>query len=166
MVETEMADAIPVQTGTSVITIGGALPCDWIIHSVGPKYSDRYVMASDQALHSAYKSALLLAAEKKLKKLVINCIYLTSKKYPRFDAAHVALRTVRKFLEHASGIGNCFQQVMFCVQNEDDFEIYSTLMTAYFPRSVEEMARQSNLLPKKEELGDDWGQVSRKFFAH
>jgi O-acetyl-ADP-ribose deacetylase (regulator of RNase III) len=153
--EPELAQLAPCTTGDSVITHGWQMPCEWIIHSVGPKYDERYLVASDHALFSAYKSALLLAAEKEVQSLVIGTLYKQSKKYPRFDAAHVALRTVRKFLEHS--VGDIFDRVMFCVNTQEDFEIYSALMHAYFPRSQDELDDQLNLLPI--ELGDEWGEV-------
>jgi hypothetical protein len=46
---------------------------------------------------------------------------------------------------------------MFCVNTQEDFEIYSALMHAYFPRSQDELDDQLNLLPI--ELGDEWGEV-------
>lgn len=153
--EPELHLLAPCTTGDSVVTKGWQMPCEWIIHSVGPKYDERYLNAADHALFSAYKSALLLAAEKEVQSLVIGTIYKQSKNYPRFDAAHVALRTVRKFLEHSVGDG--FDRVMFCVNTQEDFEIYSALMHAYFPRSEEELQEQLNLLPI--ELGDEWGEV-------
>ena len=153
--EPQLAALAPCQTGDSVITTGGQMPCEYIIHSVGPKYDEKYLNASDHALFSAYKTALLLAAEKEVSSLIIGTIYKQTKNYPRFDAAHVALRTVRKFLEHS--IGNIFQRIMFCVTSQEDFEIYSALMHAYFPRTEEDLEDQINLLPI--ELGDEWGEV-------
>ena len=155
VMEQDLAELAPIQTGESTLTTGGALPFDWVVHAVGPRYDERFLTAADQALHSAYRNALALAAEKKVKDIVITCIYSKRKKYPRFDAAHIALRTIRKFFQHP--VSSCFQRVMFCVPDQDDYEIYSALLSAYFPRSMEEVYNQSNLLPK--ELGDEWGQL-------
>jgi len=151
----ELESLAPCSTGDSVVTKGGLLPCEWIIHSVGPKFDERYLIASDHALFAAYKSALVLAADKEAQRVVISCLYKQSKRYPRFDAAHVALRTVRRFLEHP--VGDIFEKVMFCVANQEDFEIYSAQMHAYFPRTPEELEDQLNLLPI--ECGDEWGEV-------
>lgn len=153
--EPELVSMAPCTTGDSVVTRGWQMPCEWIIHAVGPKYDERYLNASEHALFSAYKSALLLATEKEVQSLVIGTVYKQSKKYPRFEAAHVALRTVRKYLEHS--VGDSLDRVMFCVNTQEDFEIYSALMHAYFPRSEEELQDQLNLLPI--ELGDEWGEI-------
>eukprot|EP01038_Epipyxis_sp_PR26KG_P012518 gene12518-16790_t len=151
----ELARLAPIQTGDSTITPGYALPSPWVIHAVGPKFDPRYLTASDHALYSAYHTALRLAVAQNVKVLIISCIYTRRKKYPRFDAAHVALRTLRKFLDQPAG--EIFEQVMFCVPTQDDYEIYSALMTAYFPRNEDEVDNQQSLLPK--ELGNEWGEI-------
>ncbi|RYH13440.1 hypothetical protein EON65_35630, partial [archaeon] len=154
-VEAELFSLSPIQTGESVVTSGGSLPFEWLVHAVGPRYDARYLTASDHALFSAYKSALLLAAEKQASDLVISCVYSHRKKYPRFEAAHVALRAVRKFLQNS--VGGVFRRLMFCVPTQEDFEIYASLMTAYFPRSAAEQEGQRTLLPQ--DLGDVWGEL-------
>jgi O-acetyl-ADP-ribose deacetylase (regulator of RNase III) len=153
--EDELASLAPLETGDSVVTNGYMLPCTWLVHAVGPKYDPRYLTAAAHALFTAYHSSLIHAASKNAKSIVINCLYLTDKKYPRFDAAHIALRTVRKFLNHS--IGDCFERVMFCVPTQDDFEIYSALLSGYFPRNYSEVEGQSNLLPA--DCGDEWGDL-------
>lgn len=153
--ESELSLLSPIITGDSCITNGGLLPCNYIIHAVGPRYDPKYIIASDHALFSAYKSSLVHASNKNLNTIVFSCLYKHSKKYPRFDAAHVALRTVRRYLEHE--VGRLFKKVMFCFENYDDFEIYSTLLHAYFPRDQNELNEQLNFLPV--EIGDEWGEI-------
>lgn len=157
-VEEELIDYSPIQTGESVCTGGGSLPVNNIIHAVGPRYDEKYITASNHALFSAYKSALLCAAEKSVADIVISCIYSRRKKFPRWEAAQIALRTIRKFLNHS--IANSFRRIMFCVPTQEDFEIYSALLTAYFPRTVDEHRNAGNLLPQ--DLGDDWGELKIK----
>lgn len=154
--ETEIMSSAPVETGKSAITGGGLSPYQYIIHAVGPKYDEKYLTASDNALWGAYNSALILAAEKQIRTLAINCIYMSKKKYPRFDAAHVALRTVRKFLDHPT-MSNIFDSIMFCVPTQEDYEIYSALLTGYFSRNAAEVESQESMLPA--DLGNEWGQL-------
>lgn len=154
--ENEMMASVPVETGKAVLTGGGLSPYQYIIHAVGPKYDDRYLTASDHALWGAYNSALILAAEKKVRTLAFNCIYMQKKKYPRFDAAHVALRTVRKFLDHPT-MADMFDSIMFCVPTQEDYEIYSALLTGYFSRNAAELEAQESMLPA--DLGNEWGQL-------
>ena len=49
-------------TGDSKITVAGKLPCDWVIHSVGPNYHEvGDDVEGDRLLYSAYRSAMLQA---------------------------------------------------------------------------------------------------------
>lgn len=156
-IEEELLAVGRIQTGEAIITKSGNLPCDYVIHAVGPKFDKRYLTASDHALFSAYKTTLLLAAAQGVKSLVIKTLYHKVKKYPRFEAAHVALRAIRKFLNHS--IGDVFERIMICVDDEDDYEIYKTLMIGYFPRNSTDLESQGIMLPSDEELGDEWGEI-------
>lgn len=143
-------------TGSSAIFNGGNLSCDYVIYSVGPKYESRYISASEYALFSAYKSALAFASVQispPVKVLALSTIYLHKKNYPREDAAHTALRTVRKYLEHKTTI----EKIVFCVSTEEDLEIYKKLLQVYFPRNESDLSLQNSLLPVN--LGDEWGEL-------
>lgn len=50
--------------------------------------------------------------------------------YPSVNAAHVALKTVRQFLEKNEGE---VDRVIFCIFLKEDWEIYQELMQQYFP---------------------------------
>lgn len=58
-------------TGNAVTTIAGALPCKFVIHAVGPRFSDQNeTHAADLVrLKNAYSNALLRAEEKSLKSI-------------------------------------------------------------------------------------------------
>lgn len=124
--EAEIDAMETVETSSSVICNGGNL-CPYVIMSVGPRYVEKHAIAAEQSLLSAYRSALLLAAEKAdVKSIAMNCIYLRKSKYPRDLAAHIALRAVRRFLEHV--ISSNIEKLIFCVP-ADDFQLYNLLMT-------------------------------------
>lgn len=59
--------------------------------------------------------------------MTFNC-----KGYPCGTAAHVALRTVRKFLDEG-GNADKVDRVIFVVFLEKDRKVYEELMQAYFP---------------------------------
>ncbi|CAG2112982.1 unnamed protein product [Medioppia subpectinata] len=80
-------------TGTSKITGGYKLPAKYIIHTVGPKGEQ-----PDQ-LRDAYRSALDLMGERQLKSIAFPCISTGVYGYPNEEAANVALKTVRQWLE-------------------------------------------------------------------
>lgn len=143
-------------TGSSAIFQGGNLSCDYVVYSVGPKYDPKYISASEYALFSSYKSALAYSSvpsSPSIKVLALSTIYLQKKNYPREAAAHTALRTVRKYLEHKVTI----EKIVFCVNTEEDLEIYKKLLQVYFPRSEDDLLLQDSLLPAN--LGDEWGEL-------
>ena len=145
-------------SGSSVIVKGGTTVFNHIIFSIGPKYDINYDQTCDITLWSAYYSALNLAISNNnsqpIKTLAICCLYLKSKKYPRDLGAHVALRTIRKYLSHNAG--QKLEKIIICCNNPEDYAIYNSLMPAYFPRSLDECLLQSNILP--DNLGNEWGE--------
>lgn len=73
----------------------------------------------------------------------------------------MALRTIRKYLQHPLGGANGrIEQVHLCVLNNEDMEIYSTLLPAYFPRNAEEESEQVGFLPDGGvDNTDEWGAI-------
>jgi len=65
-----------------------------VIHTVGPKFSEKYRTAAENALHSCYRSCLSLVVESGLRTIAFPCINTSRKMYPREDAAHIAIRTL------------------------------------------------------------------------
>lgn len=61
-------------------------------------YHPQFITASANTLHSAYRSALSVAVDLKVRTLAISCIYLERKYFPRLDATHIALRTSPRIL--------------------------------------------------------------------
>ena len=61
-------------TGDATMTIAGDLPCDYVIHAVGPNFHDYESLDEAMKLpQNAYKNAMLRAKEKKLSKVAF-CI--------------------------------------------------------------------------------------------
>ncbi|MEE6513027.1 hypothetical protein FKM82_020454 [Ascaphus truei] len=72
------------------------------------------------------------------------CVVSSQKRcYPLEDATHIALRTVRRFLELH---GAALEKVVFCVTEQEE-GAYSKLLPLYFPRSVKEERCSLPLLP-------------------
>lgn len=150
-------------TGSAEIVEAGNLGQSHVIFAIGPKYDKNYIDASVSALHTSVRTALSLAVQNKLKSVALHCVYLQNKKFPRWDAAHVVLRTVRRFLEQPTGGGgDRLEKVVFCLLDKDDLEIYNTLLPAYFPRTEEEEAEQVGHLPDGgvgKAIGNEWGTI-------
>ena len=141
------------RTSDAVVTSGYNLPSSRVIHVVGPKYSDKYATAAESALHNAYRNVLIQARENTISTLGIRCIHSSVWKYPSLAGAHVALRTIRRFLERH---GDDFDLVVLVVSNHNK-ESYDTLLPLYFPRSRVEEALAAGRLPKN--VGDEFGQL-------
>ncbi|GFU01334.1 ADP-ribose glycohydrolase MACROD1 [Nephila pilipes] len=80
-------------TGDAKITGGYKLPSKHVIHTVGP------VGEKPDLLKNCYLNSLNLAKENGLKTIAFPCISTGVYGYPNKNAAEVALKTVREFLE-------------------------------------------------------------------
>ncbi|RLN92605.1 hypothetical protein BBJ28_00024252, partial [Nothophytophthora sp. Chile5] len=142
------------RTGEAVLTRGCQLPAKFLLHTVGPRYLARYHNAAEHALHSCYRSVLSLAKEHALRSVAIGCIYTQRKGYPREKAAHIAARTVRRFLEH---YGADFDRIVLCVDSPQDEAVYQSVLPLYFPRSAGEQIHSERMLAKQD-IGDSFGE--------
>ncbi|XP_076253829.1 protein GDAP2 homolog isoform X2 [Rhynchophorus ferrugineus] len=122
------------RTGEVKVTRGHSLPARYIIHAVGPKYNIKYQTASDNMLHMCYRNIVQKAKELGVRSIAIPVINSVKKNYPADEGAHVALRTVRRFLERH---GTALDTVIF-VADKLDLSIYEVLLPLYFPRSKQE----------------------------
>ncbi|KQK23624.1 hypothetical protein BRADI_1g75010v3 [Brachypodium distachyon] len=129
------------------------LPARKVIHTVGPKYAVKYHTAAESALSHCYRSCLELLVENGLESIAMGCIYTEAKNYPREPAAHVAIRTVRRFLEKQK---DKISALVFCTTSSSDTEIYKRLLPLYFPRDKQEEVIASVKLPA--DVGDENGE--------
>ena len=78
------------------ITTAGRLPCDFVIHTVGPKWGEG---DEDQKLHKAVYHALNLAAERDIKQLALPAISTGIFGFPKQRAARVILGAIEDFFQ-------------------------------------------------------------------
>ncbi|RDX85875.1 Protein GDAP2-like protein, partial [Mucuna pruriens] len=142
------------RTGMAKVTNAYDLPARKVIHTVGPKYAVKYHTAAENALSHCYRSCLELLIEHGLKSIAMGCIYTEAKNYPREPAAHVAIRTVRRFLEKQK---DNITAVVFCTTSSIDTEIYKRLLPLYFPRDKQEEEMALTKLPA--DVGDENGET-------
>ncbi|CAN4122110.1 unnamed protein product [Withania somnifera] len=131
------------------------LPARRVIHTVGPKYAVKYHTAAENALSHCYRSCLELLIENGLQSIAMGCIYTEAKNYPREPAAHVAIRTVRRFLEKQK---DKIEAIVFCTTTSSDAEIYKRLLPLYFPRDNHEEEVSRLKLPA--DVGDENGETT------
>nr|GEU29490.1 hypothetical protein [Tanacetum cinerariifolium] len=142
------------RTGMAKVTNAYDLPARRVIHTVGPKYAVKYHTAAENALSHCYRSCLELLIENGLQSIAMGCIYTEAKNYPREPAAHVAIRTVRRFLEKQK---DKIAAVVFCLTTTNDTEIYKRLLPLYFPRDKKEEEISVSKLPA--DVGDENGET-------
>ncbi|HOZ47318.1 MAG TPA: O-acetyl-ADP-ribose deacetylase [Candidatus Hydrogenedentes bacterium] len=90
-------------TGDAKITTGGRLPAKYVIHTVGPVYRDGHHGEPD-LLSSCHRRSLEVALERGVRTVAFPAISCGVYGYPIPDAARIALKTVKEFLEAKEGI--------------------------------------------------------------
>ena len=109
-------------TGTAKITSAYDLPCQYVIHTVGPIVQGRLTEKHCELLKSCYQSCLKLAVLNGIKSIAFCCISTGVFGFPQDKAAEIAVQTVREFLlTHDI-------EVIFNVFTEKDYKIYSRLL--------------------------------------
>lgn len=90
-------------TGEARITPGFRLPARHVIHAVGPVWRGGR-SGEPELLASAYRAALRLADEHRLRSIAFPAISTGIYGYPLREATEVAVRTVRAALEGCSSV--------------------------------------------------------------
>ncbi|OHS94453.1 O-acetyl-ADP-ribose deacetylase MACROD1 [Tritrichomonas foetus] len=139
----------PCPTGGAALTPGFKLPAKYVIHAVGP------IGEKPDKLESAYKSTLNYIDGEKIRSVGLCCISTGIYGYPITPATHVALNTVRQWLEDKTNQEHT-DRVIFVVFEPRDVNVYYNLVHTYFPLSKEELEKSSaepeeEGEPKKEE---------------
>ncbi|HWE49770.1 MAG TPA: O-acetyl-ADP-ribose deacetylase [Bryobacteraceae bacterium] len=89
--------------GEAVVTKAGRLRAQFIFHAVGPVYRGGEEGEADE-LASCYRECLQLAAEKNLKSVAFPAISTGVYGYPMNEAADIAVREIRGFLQQPSSV--------------------------------------------------------------
>lgn len=118
-------------TGDAKITKGYDLPSKYVVHTVGPIYSSSKAELNANQLRSCYQKSLQIAVDHSLKHIAFPSISTGIYGYPISDATHIALVTVREFLDTPSG--DQLERVIFVVWSDADKKVYEDLIPLYFP---------------------------------
>eukprot|EP00106_Octopus_bimaculoides_P006839 XP_014774281.1 PREDICTED: protein GDAP2 homolog [Octopus bimaculoides] len=141
------------KTGEARLSKGHKLLSRYVIHTVGPRYNVKYTTAAESALYNSYRNVLQVALEHNIQSVGICPIHSSQRGYPLIDGAHLAIRTVRRFLEK---FGSNFETIIFVSADEEVMEVYQQLMPLYFPRNWKEEMEAKNYLP--ENIGNEEGE--------
>lgn len=110
-------------TGQAKITKGYNLPAKHVLHTVGPIIEGPLTDKDRELLASCYRSCLKLAEENRLKSVAFCCISTGVFRFPKEEAARIAVSTVRGYLEKGT-----IEKVIFCVHGEENLRIYQNLL--------------------------------------
>jgi O-acetyl-ADP-ribose deacetylase (regulator of RNase III) len=105
-------------TGSAVITRGGNLKANYVIHAVGPRYSGS--PKDPKLLSNAYQKSLELCSQNKISSIAFPSISTGIYGYPVEQASRIALRTVMDYLKDHPEI----KLVRFVLFDSNTYRIY------------------------------------------
>ncbi len=109
--------------GRAKITSAYDLPCDKIIHTVGPYVGGKLTESHCEQLISCYSECLKTAVRNGISSIAFCCISTGEFHFPNKKAAEIAVKTVSDFLRDNSDI-----EVIFNVFKNEDYAIYKRLL--------------------------------------
>jgi O-acetyl-ADP-ribose deacetylase (regulator of RNase III) len=139
------------RTGEAKITGAYKLPARHVIHTVGPRYNVRYKTAAESALYNCYRSVMQIVRSRRLASVAFSVLNSSRRGYPPEEGAHIAIRTVRRFLEH---YGEDIDVVVFVADAGET--VYNQVLPVYFPRTTEEQDWATPIIPA--DIGDEFGE--------
>ena len=99
------------QTGEAVITSAGNLSAKYIIHTVGPIWTGGGIGES-KLLESCHRECLQLAVKNGIQSIAFPAISTGTFRYPLEEAASIALKTVKDFVEQAQQRGDWVPKII------------------------------------------------------
>ena len=110
------------KTGEAKITAAYNLPCKYVIHTVGPVWygGDNGEAA---ALKNCYINSLKIAEEHTCKSIAFPCISTGVYRYPKEQAAKIAISTVKELLPTLKHL----KEIIFICFSEEDKILYDKL---------------------------------------
>ena len=119
------AQGHPEPAGRAKLTGGYNLPARYVLHTVGPIVGRWVTWKDRRELASCYRACLELAAEHGLRSVAFCCISTGEFHFPNQEAAEIAVKTVREFLDRQAA---SIERVIFNVFKDLDRDIYRGLL--------------------------------------
>ncbi len=110
--------------GQAKITPAFNLPCDHVIHTVGPIVQGKLTKDHEDLLRSCYKSCLEIADANEVKSIAFCCISTGVFMFPNDKAAQIAVDTVREYKAKTDSK----IKVIFNVFKDEDERLYEQLL--------------------------------------
>lgn len=119
------SDGTRCKTGEAVVTIAGGLPCEYVIHAVGPRFGRKGPFDEHlEELERAYASAMECAARLKLKKVAFPVISagIFRGGCPLVDVIDAAIKAITK------NVYKGLERVYFCPWTAQERELTDKLL--------------------------------------
>ena len=110
-------------TGEAKITKGYNLPAKFVLHTVGPVWNGG-IQNEEELLKSCYKNSLRLAVKHKINSIAFPNISTGVYRFPKEQAAQIAIKTVSDFLIKDQSV----QMVFFVCFDDENFQYYSKIL--------------------------------------
>lgn len=110
--------------GQAKITPAYNLPCDYVLHTVGPIVEGKLTQRHEELLASCYSSCLSIAEENDIKSVAFCCISTGVFMFPNRRAAEIAVQSVRNFKKKTGSQ----MKIIFNVFKETGEQIYGELL--------------------------------------
>ena len=123
-----LAQGRPEPNGRAKLTNGYNLPARYVLHTVGPIVRGHVTKKDRCDLASCYRACLELAAEHELRSIAFCCISTGEFHFPNWEAAEIAVMTVRDFLNKQTA---SIRRVIFNVFKDIDKQIYCDLLQSH-----------------------------------
>ncbi|KAL8448389.1 hypothetical protein Emag_003940 [Eimeria magna] len=153
------------------------LPSTHITYTVTPRFTNRYITATHNALNSSIREVFILMKESRLRTIAIPCLPPKLASMQRsenrrgagtvdpdpnttaalggdYSVMHTMLRSVRRWMEKMNGD---IDAVVLVLGKHSDAAIYKHYIPAYFPRDKAEELESPFLLPR--EVGNSSGEI-------
>jgi len=111
-------------TGDAKLTGGYHLKAKFVIHTVGPVWNGGQ-KGEAGLLASCYRRSLELALKNKIRSVAFPCISTGVYRFPKDEAARIAVHTVKDFLDQHP---KAFEKIIFCCFSLDDHRRYEALV--------------------------------------
>lgn len=108
------------ETGKAKITNAYKLPCDYVIHTPGPRWRGGNEKERE-LLFSCYRSCVELAVRKGIRKIAFPSISTGIYRFPLDEAVKIAVRTAKEFVSEHPGELDVIKWVLF---DERTFDAY------------------------------------------
>jgi O-acetyl-ADP-ribose deacetylase (regulator of RNase III) len=109
--------------GDAVITGAYGLPCQKVIHTVGPVWHGGG-QGEGEILASCYRKSLLLARDAGLESVAFPNISTGVYGYPKTTAAEIAVGTVKKVLPETPSL----KRIIFVCFDDENYRLYQVLL--------------------------------------